>query len=246
MLFDNLAAYAFDKKVFGKIVEYSAIKGELTVEDADGNLHVSKDSIVLAKIGTLNDVDVFDADVIQENDRKYEIQLLEDGMLLIYALDDKLNRIGTPFKTTKEKLFNCLIELVGNVYELRDKLPKVDFNVKVVKSFDGTGYTYFYACNNKETEEVDLIKVLFFGNKILNEDYERKTLSYDAYLDSIANGTLQEVSEKEFSNYVLGVSYEAKKLNSKLQEMMSNRAKEDDFMNEDETNEDEWDTEEEW
>lgn len=206
--------YAFDVKVFGKIVEFSLIEKEATIMDTNGKFHKSKEVIVLRKIGKLNGEEVYDRDVIQESDFKYEIQLLKNGMLRVYALDDKLNRIGTPFQIEKDKLLNSEIMLVGNIFELRDKLPKIDFNIKVVKDYDGTNYTYFYACNNKEKKQIDLIKVLFLDGKILKgEDYQRVTLPYDAYLESIFGGTLKEVSEQELSNYFLSMSHEAKRSN---------------------------------
>lgn len=226
MLFDNFAAYAFDKKVFGKVMEYSAIKNTLTIEDADGNLHVSKDAILLKKIGELNGEEVFDGDVIQENSYKYEIQLLDNKTLEVYALDDKLNRIGTSIKIDSIKILNADgITLVGNIHELRDKLPNVDFDIKIVKSYDGAYYTYYYACNDKEKKKVDLIKATFFGDKVISDEgYQRQTITHDDYLDRVAKGVLKEVGGREFHNYILGMS-----LVDDLQKMNPSEAEDDDW-----------------
>lgn len=220
MMFDDVMGYAKDKKVLGKIVEYSAIKKETTILDANGNLHKSKDVVVLRKIGVFDGVGIFDRDVIKIHGDNYEIQLCEDGRIEAFFLDDYFNRTHShPFlEMSKEKLLgNNITTLVGNIYELRDKLPKLDFNVKIVKEYDGTKYTYFYACNNKSAKEVDLIKVLFLGAKVLKDEYyERRTLSHKEYLNSIVSGVLEEVSEQELFNYILGASNNDKLSNSNL------------------------------
>lgn len=252
MIFDKFAIYAVDKKVFGKIVEYSELKGEATIQDNDGKLYKSRDFIVLEKIGMMDGTELFSGDVIKDENFQFEIELLEDGAIQCHVVDGMYDRTGKSFKTTKEKLLNSGMEIVGNIYELRDKLPKVDFDVKTVKTYDGTKYTYYYALNNKEKKEVDLIKATFFGAKaISNEEYERKTMTYVEYLEAITNGTLKEVSEQEFSNFVLGVAYGAKKLNDKLQEMMASKVTKDDFEDDYEVDdfemmEDEWDMVEAW
>lgn len=211
MFLYKYAGYAKDKKVFGRIVGYNIIDNEAVIQDKEGNLHKSNDVVVVEKIGVMGDVDLFSGDVIKDENFQFELELLEDGNVRCHEVDNMYNRTGKFVNTTKGKLLNSIMELVGNVYELRDKLPKVDFDVKIVKSFDGAYYTYFYACNNKEKKEVDLLKATFFGDKcISNEGYQRQTITYHDYLDRVFKGSLKEVGEREFHNYVLGMSYEEK------------------------------------
>lgn len=218
---------------FGEVLDYDFITGkvELLFNDVneDGNvIHerieiFDKDDVILIPEIFIN----HDGQIILNKDvfvtrgksgavlNRYMIEKLEDGMFVFHWLNERLEivRTGEKFELhdkNKEFIFSHL-ELEDNYYSLIEKKKIFDtfnFNIKVVKSFDGEHYTYFYVCNNKKDSEIDLIKAVFIGADIIEgQEYERKTISYDDYLDMINKGKLKEVSLQEFKNYALGVTY---------------------------------------
>ncbi|QPK89751.1 hypothetical protein IEN91_04740 [Bacillus velezensis] len=156
------------------------------------------------------ELDVYVGDVFVGADKKYIVKLV-DGYRFIKYLDDNLNEIpiigvgiGLPINELEEDFKEGKVQLLGNIVELK-RTP--DFNVKIARKFKDGDTTYYYVCNNKEENLIDLIKVVFVGADILDGDYTRKTITYFEYLDLIESGELKEVDPMELANYALGVMH---------------------------------------
>lgn len=207
----NVIGFSKETGVLGAIGEISYLNGTVTLVDDNEELHVvSLDSVVfLEEVGTIGEVVVFNRDVLGTIDgKRYEVELQSNGKdVILFLLDDKLNRLeeGEIIEKSNLSVLEPYVTLLGSIFELELELPVVDFNIKIVKDFNGQHFTYFYACNNKETGEIDLIKVVFIGATLLEEDYARTTLTHEEFLDAVANGTLKEVSPQELMNYATGM-----------------------------------------
>lgn len=207
----NHIGFSESLKVLGEIAEFSFIKGTITLLDGEGNTHETslEDVILLESVGILGEFEIFNHDVlVTTKGEHYEVELEENGKdISVILLDKNLERTENVEHFDKDTfhMLEGFTELVGNIYELKEEKPTVNFNVEVVKDFNGKHITYYYACNNKELGEVDLIPLSF-----AREEYKRITLSHDVYLDSIEAGTLKYVSDSELENYLYGVSNDSK------------------------------------
>lgn len=241
MLENNTLAYSKEFDIIGSIGEVSFLKGTVTIVDENKDLHTTtlEKVVILEEVGTFESGTViYDHDVLGSVDGKlYEIELQKDKQnVQMHLLDSKLERVQSGEVINKVNLTNYekFFTLVGNFYELEVE-DTVDFNVVIVKDYNGEHFTYFYACNNKEKEEVDLIKVLYFGSTLLEEEeYERRTLSYEVYLDSVEQGTLKEVTPRELNLYVSGAkSFEEDVYEEQPQNPYDSDDVEDDIVEED-------------
>lgn len=209
----NVIGFAKEAGVLGAIGEISYLKGTATLVAENEELFVVQldDVTFLEEVGSIGEAVIFNRDVLGTVDGKlYEVELQANGTdIKLHLLDNKLNRVeeGETIDKSNLSVLEPYVELLGSIFELELELPVVDFNIKIVKNFNGQFITYFYACNNKETGEIDLIKVVFVGASLLEEDYTRKTLNHDEFLDAIENGTLKDVSPQELQNYATGVRY---------------------------------------
>ena len=69
-------------------------------------------------------------------------------------------------------------------------------NIAIVK--DTNNGDVYYACNDKKNEAIDLIKVIFLGSELLEEeDYLRVTFGYDFYLEMLEFGDIVEITPTE-------------------------------------------------
>jgi len=216
--------YSHELNLVGEIAEVSFIKHTVTLVDFDGKHHVVKrDTVtVLVELGEINGEMVYDRDVVQSliSDDKYELVLQEDGKnVQVHLLDEKFNRVeaGELIAIDEISSLGVYVDFYGgNIFELlqlQDKKEdeKSNFNVNIVKSYKDGSYEYYYACNDKSNEVVDLIKVLYMGHQLLKEEsYSRVELSYDQYHSMIKDNELQEVSPQELLNYVTGATYNSK------------------------------------
>lgn len=215
MLGKQVLVYADKLKVLGALGEISFLENTVTIVDNDANLHKVglHEAEFLEQVGELNGAVIYDGDVIQTTDpnlkeKLYELELdQEQGVVELHLLDSKFERVENELtEIVPLDLFKELqdhVGLVGNIYQLLDSLPKVDFNIKVVKETENGQTTFFYACNNKAEGEVDLIKTIFVDNYILEDrEYERRTLSHEVYLDSVQSGTIKEVHQKDIWNFI--------------------------------------------
>lgn len=219
-MLEQTLAYDKSKKVFGAIAEVSFIKGTITVSDGDDILHECEISnvIELKKVGVLNGKDVvFNHDVLGghgvNEGKMWEVELKEDNKMVLHLLDRKLNRLktGDEFDVLAFSDLSDTLTLIGSKYEI-EVAPLVEFNIRIVRQNMGGEITYFYVCNNKDKEEIDLIKVIYMGSKLLEEEaYQRVTMSHEDYLSRVEKGHLKEVGANELQNYVMGMTYQPTK-----------------------------------
>lgn len=216
MNFNQLNGFVYDKesKEIGAIAGIDFLKQTLTILTDDEDKVVAKISniVFLEEVGVIGEVGVINHDVLSTVDGKmYEVDLQKDGNTVqIHLLNDKLERVAVGEEFDKEDIgqLEPYVVVLGNIFEMEEELPTVDFNIRVVREVSNGEVTYFYACNNAEQEEVDLIKVVFIGHQLLEEEtYERRTISHDVYLDSVDAGTIKEINPQELLNYVTGLTY---------------------------------------
>lgn len=195
--------YFEDVNIIGEVIFENHLTEMITIRDGDGEVFSTYRGRVveLEEVGMLRDAVLLNHDVIKNVDSgdMFEIEKnKETGKLDVYRLDSKYERVYTVasgFISNTEDL-SIRISLVDNVFKLRKDCKDFDFNVKVVKNGNHESI-YYYACNNKEKEEIDLIKVVFVGHNLLEEEYKRSTMSYEAYKSMIENGKLIESSPME-------------------------------------------------
>lgn len=217
-MFKKSMGYVKEVELLGDVSKVDFRKSLIYLDNGVGDEleFASEDVEILEELFELNGSIAFEKDVLSDDKgRLYRIELCDDGMLQLHLLDNKLevSVSGTKFEINDDTLksLESNLEVIGHFYEILAELPKVpDFNIKIVRETESGETTYFYACNNKETEEIDLVKVIFIGHHILEEeDYTRTTLSYEVYQDSLDAGSLKEVNPQELVNYVTGLTYNA-------------------------------------
>lgn len=209
---NDSAVFDTELNVLGGLAGIDFLNQTANIMDSEGDIVVAKleNLIQLEVVGTMNGEPVLNGDVIASPSGKYEIELQEDGKLAVYLLDKNLERSvkGESFDADKLESMATYAVLEGHILELKAQVETVDFNIRVLRQFIDGETVYYYACNNKETEEVDLIKVIYVGHFLLEEeDYERTTLSHENYLSLIKEEGFKEVSPQELANYVTGMSY---------------------------------------
>lgn len=211
--------YAKEKNVLGAIGVINYLDETVTLVDDMSVLHVveMEELVELEAIGMLGDFMVYNHDVLKNtnNGLVYEIEIQEDETVRFHIIDKNYEREANgdlaPFKKEVLSQYEHVLELLGCIYDLKQELPKVDFNIRIIRHFEDGEITYYYVGNNgKEQQTVDLVKALFIGHKLIEEEaYERVTISYEKYLEGIANGLYTEVDPMELANYVAGVTYES-------------------------------------
>jgi hypothetical protein len=216
-MFKKAIGYVKEEDFLGVVGAVDFISNTVTLVGDEESRVFDKDNVeVLYHAFTLpqedHSVDVYDKDVLGAiNGNLYQVELHKDGNVQLHNINEKLEvtSSGEKFIPTSSIIVDLskVMELQGSVYELEVEV-KPDFNVEIVKKNDGKHFAYYYACNNKEHEEIDLIKVLYFGSTLLKEEnYERITVTYDDYLNSVEKGLLKSVTPSELQNYVTGVTY---------------------------------------
>jgi hypothetical protein len=215
-------AYVAKEDLLAGVKAVDLIDQTVTLQDEEENeaVFAISETELLEEVGVFNGVTVFNRDVFQRTDGKLlEVELQKDGQVVFYELGAGLERgkSGTAMNaevSLKRIEQHNTAELVGNIYELEvieEEVFDFGFNVKVVKDFNGEYYTYYYACNNKAKEEIDLIKVVFVGHQLIKEEeYQRDTVSYEEFAEAVHTGELEEVSQQELANYAYGVLAGAK------------------------------------
>lgn len=206
-------------KVLGDIAEVSYIKGTVTLLDGDGIEHKTdlEDVILLEQVGVLSDAIIFNHDVLINTKGEYfEVELQENRKdIIVHMLDKEFDRTEKVEHFDKETfhLLDGYVELVGNIFEIEASIEALEeslgleeegfLNVDVVKDFNGEHFTYYYACNNKDAEAIDLIPLSFL------DSYHRISLSYAVYQDCLEAKTFVKVSESELKNYLYGLTEES-------------------------------------
>ncbi|QOV08209.1 YopX-like protein [Bacillus phage Kirov] len=205
-IFDkNVIGFATDKEVLGAIGNISFLDETITLVTADDELVVATidEVIYLEAIGAFGESVIFEHDVLMASSKQlYEISIedREERIFQLHLLDEKLNRTksGETFQEDKLEALGEFLELVGNLYELKAELPEfdLDFTVRVLRETSGEK-TYYYAYNNPQKEEVDLIKVINVGSHILEGEYLRVTIPHAEYIEYLESELFVEVDPKE-------------------------------------------------
>ena len=211
--------YAKEKNVLGAIGVINYLDETVTLVDDMSVLHVveMEELVELEAIGMLGDFMVYNHDVLKntKNGLVYEIEIQDDEKARFHIINKNYEREADgdlrPFPRDIISTYVGTLELLGCIYDLKQELSKVDFNIRIIRHFEDGEITYYYVGNNgKEQQTVDLVKALFIGHKLIEEEaYERVTISYEKYLEGIANGLYTEVDPMELANYVAGVTYES-------------------------------------
>lgn len=218
-MFKKAIGYVRDTGLLGGVAGYDFITNEvILLDDEQVKVNVKFEDVeILQEALVLHGLTIFNKDVLGAiNGKLYLVELHEDGKIQLHNIDEKLETIASGEKVEVNdevvEQLERIMDLKANYYELLADIPQLpEFNIKIVKHYDGQHYTYYYACNNKEVEQIDLIKVLYFGHQILEEeDYERNTISHEDFLSRMEDGNLKEVSPQELHNFVLGASYRDK------------------------------------
>src|SRR5690554_150198 len=131
-IFDN-------KKILGRIKDTDFIGEVITINlatkkvllDNDGEQRVEKISDVefLREAFVLHDTTIFDKDVLGDADGKmYMVELHENDDVSFHMLDENLEtvKVGERVKMTDDRISGLedIASFVGNIYELRARLPK--------------------------------------------------------------------------------------------------------------------------
>ncbi|AKQ08316.1 hypothetical protein PQE66_gp001 [Bacillus phage PBC2] len=217
----NGIGFLEDKEVIGAIGAVDWMKETVTIvteedEKVEGSLH---ELVLLQYIGEFGENNLFNHDVVvtttaNKQDR-FEIELQQNGMIVLHQLDVNLERVKTGKEMTVEHLQTLVnfLELEDSIYVLKTKLESIstDFTVKMVRDISGEEPMYFYACNNLEEEVIDLIHLVFDTNGGFdNAKYSRITLPYQGYIETVERGILEEVTLEQLIQEGLGKVEESK------------------------------------
>lgn len=214
MLLKDVIAYSEKEKVLGTVVEYSRVKKTATLKNGE-KLHVvdAEDIFTMDYIGEMNNTPIYEYDVFKGvgSDVRYIIKLNKEGLAELHVIDKKLKELRIADVTPVKELskFSHSLELQENYFILKEKLPVVDFNIRVVREYSNGKTSYFYVGNNPKDETVDVIRVIFMGSTVLEEEkYERTTISWDDYLKRVELKAWEEVRPQEIANYLYGMASE--------------------------------------
>jgi len=204
---------------FGQVVDVDLLNGVVTVKDFEGEVSTLSitDVKFLRIIGKFGEDIVLDGDLFRSLNTTdklelYQIELSEDGQLVRFSyLDEDLEKeeTGDFFdKAILENVATGKLELIGNIND-KDLFEEeddsiLDFNIKIVK--DTNDGTYYYACVNAEENVIDLIKVVFIGANLLEEQYSRNTIDNEEYVEYVKEGLLVEVTPSELQSYAYQLS----------------------------------------
>lgn len=180
------------------------------------------------EFGTLYDHDIVRSSV---SNMLYEMVSLDNGVLQFYQLDEEY-RPTLEVDTYTVSSFVAILDdtntysLEGNAIEVRfehqeekrkaelrlkaeeAKRKRIEerkkFNIKIVRDTDYGDF--HYACHNRETGEIDLIKVVYIGAMLLEENYKRKTFSFEEFEAMFESGELVEATPYELQKYAMSLS----------------------------------------
>lgn len=207
MLLGKKLGYSESVKVLGTIVEYSQLKQTATLLKGNSAIEVdANDLVVMEYIGKMNETEIFEGDVFNYvGNKQTNLRIRLDGdRVILEVLNKKMKPVNEYANFEKAHLprYGNRLSMVGNYYEMLNELPSLDFNIKIVKCVD-SGH-YYYAGNNIEDETVDMIKVIYIGSHLLQEEaYFRTTIDWENYMKLIEEGSYIEVTPFELQKYVM-------------------------------------------
>ena len=221
-MFKKALGYVEETKLLGEIAMVDIRNGKYVIaesEDAEEGFGFDFEKVeVLEEAFEIHGITVYNKDVLGHiNGKQYQVELVDENMIRFHELNDRLEivRSGQVVNVTERVIdeIEQSFDIQGNLYELLEKLPeKPEFTMEVVKDFKNGCYTYYYALNNKEKEEIDLVTAVFVMGGNTFGEYTRTTMSYEEYATLLEIGELTKVSDSEFRNYAMGASYgQAKK-----------------------------------
>lgn len=208
----------FDKEsgLIGKALEVNLSENVIILVGEEKEVFTTKleNALLLDLLGAIGTENIFDHDVVMDsNDNLFEITKgSSEDKVRFFKINELLEREsddGQDVSKTDLHVFDGHVILVGNLLTMEpEEDDTFNFNLKVVREMNNGEFVgYHYVGNNKEDGTVDLIKVLFIGHHILEEeDYKRVTLTYDDYLNEVSFGTFVEVNAQELANYHFGMS----------------------------------------
>lgn len=208
MLLREILAYSEDEKILGTVVEYSRIKETATLKRGEDTYEVSANGlVVMEKIGKIQGVDIFEYDVFQGVGSEVRYMLnLNEGKIVLSTINNRLEvtQKVAQFGLSEFKNYAHSLDLIGHYFELKEELKTVDFNIQIVKMDED----YYYAGNNKDAEEIDMIKVIYIGAVLFEEeDYSRFTITHEEYLDHVENKRYIEVEPSALAMHVANKIY---------------------------------------
>lgn len=216
-MFKRMAGYVSKDNFFGEVIAIDFANNEIVLENDDKERcsFSLEDTEIMEEAFEMHGVIVYDKDVIQDMNLgdKYLVKLHDDGRVSFDKLNDSLKVVSKGDKlieVTKEFINQMEMEttLVGNIYQLRSELSKYQsFSFDVIKEFNGKHYVYYFALNDKNTKQIDLVDIAVLLD---NEDYRRRTVTYDYFIEALSVGVFKKVSEDELENYLLGLTYNKK------------------------------------
>ena len=222
--FKNAIGYVAEENLLGEIALVDIRNGVYVIaenEDSEEGYGFPFDKVeVLEQAFTIHGMAVYNKDVLGHiNGKQYQVEVVDEDMIRFHELNAKLEivRSGHVIKVTERVIdeIEQTFDIQGNYYELVAQLPKnPEFTMEVVKDFKNGHYTYYYALNNKQKEEIDLVTAVFVMGGSTFGEYTRTTMSYQDYETLLEIGELTKVSNGEFMNYVTGVSYGQEKKES--------------------------------
>lgn len=201
MIYGALAYVKEEEQLFQ--VESIIFSGFIKVRRDDGGKNSFKFDEVEIYNG-LTKIDgvgiIYEGDILEYVDKPHIVGL--DGETIVLTeLDSNLRETRVKYSIKLDNLPKSQIKIIGHISR---PSTVMNFNVKIVKIENSERETnYYYACNNKGIKSIDLIKVLFLGSSLIEEDkYTRITLEYDLYTKLVNEGKIVSVSRGELSEYV--------------------------------------------
>ena len=226
----NGMIYDKENELFGSLAGVNFLNGTIIIAvetgEEDGEVVLVEDlkmeDVEFLPLISFDGTAIISRDVLAIDGKLYEIELLEDNKITLHLLNEELERVLTgwsiPMELAEKELNrikeNKEVELVANFYEIggvfeeeevEEEEYDFNFDVKVAKRNKDGYIEYLYACNDKKNEQIDLITVVFVGAEILDNAYERQTISYDEFEALLESGAIQEVGQGELRNYALGM-----------------------------------------
>lgn len=208
----DVHVYSPNNKVSGKLVTADFLSDTGIIEK---NGHKFKEKLSeLVKVdlvGILGGKEIHVGDVLLNTTGHFiKVSLSERGKLVGEIVNTKGDVLGKDETELSLELALSGSEYVANIeafIELGLNKVDFDFTVQVLRSNVDNEIKYFYACNDKENERVDVMSVVFMGADILDNDYTRETFSYDGYEVLLEKGEFTVVGENELRNYAVGAVY---------------------------------------
>lgn len=222
--FKNALGYVEEVGLLGEIALVDIRNGMYVIaensESEEGLAFPFEQVEVLGQVFEIHGYQVFDKDVLGHiNGKQYQVEAVDEGAIRFHELNSNLEVVKSGYVVeVSEKVIDEIeqtFDIQGNLYEFQAELPKnPEFTMEVVKDFKNGHYTYYYALNNKEKEEIDLVTAVFVMGGSTFGDYTRTTMSYQDYATLLEIGELTKVSDGEFMNYAMGFAYGQEKKES--------------------------------